>query len=79
MLARYNERHLSYVKIEDLWQAYNAPYARSSSEFGLPPHRFLRAAEKLRHPLIMRQVIDDRPDCELALHVKRRLEFTRRE
>ena len=27
----------------------------------------------------MRKVIDDGPDCELALHVKRGLEFARRE
>src|ERR1700722_717293 len=27
----------------------------------------------------MREVVDDWPDCKLALHVKRRLELTRRE
>src|ERR1700722_17148634 len=45
----------------------------------LPPNRFIRAAETRRHALIMRKVIDDRSDRELALHMKRGLEFARRE
>src|ERR1700722_14885339 len=45
----------------------------------LPPNRFVRTAEKLRHPLIMRKVVDDGPDRELALHMKRWLELAPRE
>src|ERR1700735_892356 len=45
----------------------------------LPLNRFIRAAETFRHPLVMWQVVDDGPDRELALHVKLRLEFARRE
>ena len=45
----------------------------------LPPNLFVRASETRRHALIMREFIDHRPDCELALHVKRGLEFARRE
>src|ERR1700689_4194897 len=45
----------------------------------LPPHHFVRAAETLGHGLIMREVIDDGPDRELALHMKRGLEFARRQ
>src|SRR3984957_16131375 len=45
----------------------------------LPPNRFVRTAEKLRHTLIMRKVVDDGPDRELALHMKRRLELAPRE
>jgi hypothetical protein len=45
----------------------------------LPPHHFVRAAEPRRHALIMGQLVDDRPDRELALHMKRGLEFAGRE
>src|ERR1700733_7166327 len=45
----------------------------------LPPSHFVRTAEKLRHPLIMRKVVDDGPHRELALYMKCGLEFARRE
>jgi hypothetical protein len=45
----------------------------------LPPSHFVRTAEKLRHPLVMRKVVDDGPHRELALHMKRRLELARGE
>src|ERR1700722_19227492 len=45
----------------------------------LPPNRFVRAAETRRHALVMGEVIDDRPDRELALHMKRGLELARGE
>jgi hypothetical protein len=45
----------------------------------LPPHHFVRAAETLGHALVMREVVDDGPDRELALRMKGGLEFARRE
>ena len=61
--------------------------SRSSDHYGkfsrlmprLPPDPFVRAAEALRHVLVMRKVVDDGPDGELALRMKGRLEFVRRE
>src|SRR6185437_3290911 len=46
---------------------------------GLPPNRFVRAAETRGQALVMRKVVDDGADREPAVHVKGGVALVRRE